>query len=285
MKEFLIAGALLHTFTVAPQPTVRNATQYNNLEYEVQYQNYQTLTGTVAGKQNTYIVEKAKSDFGLYTIDLYRISQYYENSNPDATNTPRAWVYGIVNKRGTWDESINVSAFHFTQYYYAYADTGITENVEYYLSYGLGDPSYTTLIQTMTYNSINSFPEYPISDDSVTQNLIGDQMEGVELTNEDTSLSSQFTFMFYIGEEDSLYQLSAGRTKISYNYSYEANTEGVIDLPGLLWNILAMPFGFLTQAFNLTLFPGTAYAVNIGETLLALVSALMIIFIVRRFTR
>ena len=41
-------------------------------------------------------------------------------------------------------------------------------------------------------------------------------------------------------------------------------TQEVVNIPGLMWEILSMPWAFISTAFNLTLFPGTPYSVNIS---------------------
>lgn len=60
-----------------------------------------------------------------------------------------------------------------------------------------------------------------------------------------------------------LYYITLYGTNIIPDGTYE-----VIDLPGLMWQILTMPFAFVSQAFNLTLFPGTPYQVNISNLFL-----------------
>lgn len=65
-------------------------------------------------------------------------------------------------------------------------------------------------------------------------------------------------------------------TNIIPNSDYE-----VIDLPGFMFQILTMPFAFISQAFNLTLFPGTPYQINISNLLLAIIAFLVFIFIIR----
>ena len=55
----------------------------------------------------------------------------------------------------------------------------------------------------------------------------------------------------------------------------------VIDVPGLLFTILTLPFTFFTQAFDLTLFPGTPYAINISDVLLAIICILLLIYIIK----
>ena len=55
----------------------------------------------------------------------------------------------------------------------------------------------------------------------------------------------------------------------------------VIDLPGLMFDILGMPFAWLSIAFNFTLFEGTPYAINISTLLLGLLVSLIALIIFR----
>lgn len=49
----------------------------------------------------------------------------------------------------------------------------------------------------------------------------------------------------------------------------------VIDLPGLMFEILSMPFTFISTAFNLTLFPNTPYQLNIANLFLAILAVIL----------
>lgn len=57
----------------------------------------------------------------------------------------------------------------------------------------------------------------------------------------------------------------------------------VIDLPGLLFNILTMPFAFISTAFNVTLFPGTPFQINLSNLFLTIMAILIFVFIVKLF--
>lgn len=59
----------------------------------------------------------------------------------------------------------------------------------------------------------------------------------------------------------------------------------VVDIPGLMFTILGMPFTWLSTAFNLTIFSGTPYAVNISNLLLAILGVLIFIFLLKLFIR
>lgn len=74
---------------------------------------------------------------------------------------------------------------------------------------------------------------------------------------------------------------------LDFNYTVLVDTENyeVIDLGGLMFEILGMPFTFISTAFNLTLFAGTPYQIVVSDILFAVIGALMIIFIIRKFTK
>lgn len=73
-----------------------------------------------------------------------------------------------------------------------------------------------------------------------------------------------------------------------YNLSYDyegwiitpVNYE-VIDVPGLMFTVISMPFTFFSKAFNLTLFPNTPYTINIGNILLSIIAMLSFIIILK----
>lgn len=59
----------------------------------------------------------------------------------------------------------------------------------------------------------------------------------------------------------------------------------VVDIPGLMWQILSMPFAFVSQAFNLTLFPGTPYQVNISNLFLSIIGIFVFVWLVGLFLK
>lgn len=59
----------------------------------------------------------------------------------------------------------------------------------------------------------------------------------------------------------------------------------IVDIGGLMFDILTMPFAFVSQAFNLTLFPNTAYSINVSSVFLAIFAALTFIFIIKKFIK
>lgn len=63
------------------------------------------------------------------------------------------------------------------------------------------------------------------------------------------------------------------------NYTTATIIQEIVDIPGIMWQILSMPFTFISTAFNLTLFPGTPYQVNISNLLLTVFGVLVFVFI------
>ena len=65
-------------------------------------------------------------------------------------------------------------------------------------------------------------------------------------------------------------------------WTANATGDGAIDIVGTLFEILGMPFAFISYAFNLTLFPGTPYALNISHLFLALLVSGIVIFVIKK---
>ena len=74
--------------------------------------------------------------------------------------------------------------------------------------------------------------------------------------------------------------MSISGTNIIPSGTYE-----VIDIPGLMWEILTMPFSFVSQAFNLTLFPGTPYQINISNLFLSIIAVLVFVWLITFFLK
>jgi hypothetical protein len=62
--------------------------------------------------------------------------------------------------------------------------------------------------------------------------------------------------------------------------NYGRTTE-IVDIPGLMFTVLTMPFAFISQAFNLTLFPGTPYQINISNIFLALIGVALLLWVLK----
>lgn len=55
----------------------------------------------------------------------------------------------------------------------------------------------------------------------------------------------------------------------------------VIDIPNLMLTIITLPFAFISQAFNITLFPNTPYSINVGGLFIGILSIFIVIWLVK----
>lgn len=81
-----------------------------------------------------------------------------------------------------------------------------------------------------------------------------------------------------------------------YNYGYQTGysagyqTKGdladgnFLDIRNMMLSVLTMPFTFINQAFNVTLWEGTTYEFNIGRFIKGLIAIASILFIIKLFT-
>lgn len=78
--------------------------------------------------------------------------------------------------------------------------------------------------------------------------------------------------------------------QLTYNIQWiadvpQSGTGEIIDIPGMMLMVLGMPFTFVAQAFDLTIFPGTYYQVNLAHIGLAVIGAGLIIFVLKKFLK
>lgn len=104
--------------------------------------------------------------------------------------------------------------------------------------------------------------------------------------NQHGSINACYSEIFELGEDSPTLNvglLVPNVNGLSFTYKYYVNnpTYEVIDLPNVMLSILTMPFTFFSQAFNLTLFPNTPYALNIGHTILIIVGVIGTIYLIR----
>ena len=61
---------------------------------------------------------------------------------------------------------------------------------------------------------------------------------------------------------------------------FEEKAGDYVDIPGLILTIITLPFSFISQAFNITLFKGTPYAINVSTMLLTIVGGAILIWLI-----
>lgn len=105
---------------------------------------------------------------------------------------------------------------------------------------------------------------------------------------------NEFNSMQLYWQDVQLYDLWGDRTGSYYNYYYTHNNvinlsgqyipgtaQEIVDIPGIMWEIITMPFAFVSQAFNLTLFPGTQFSLNVSNLLLSIFGVLVFILLLK----
>lgn len=78
--------------------------------------------------------------------------------------------------------------------------------------------------------------------------------------------------------------LATLKTAYQTGYSTGGQQNEIVPIRNIMLEILTMPFTFINQAFDVTLWEGTAYAVNIGNFIKGIIAILSIIFIIKLFT-
>lgn len=196
------------------------------------------------GQENTY------GGSGLIIYTTYAdLSQYMTPSNP-ASNEPFKYsnnLYNITNTTGTYKQ-----------------DTGQnTINQEYGTTY------YEELdADYFTYNKSSNYKLYLITLSYFDANYISN------INNPNANALDNYA---------SGCEANVNQTYAEINV-YTSTTENyeIVDIPGLCFNILTMPFSFVSQAFNLTLFPGTPFQVNISSLFLAIIGILIFVFVIKK---
>ena len=69
-------------------------------------------------------------------------------------------------------------------------------------------------------------------------------------------------------------------TTINLTKTINSGNYEIIDINGLILTIITMPFSFLSQAFNFTLFAGTPYAINVSQLILGMLGTIIAVYII-----
>lgn len=124
----------------------------------------------------------------------------------------------------------------------------------------------TNAATTILYNP-NNYNLY--TEQQYTTNYTTGYNNGLD-TGLQTVLTNPNQYNLYTGE-----QLAA--------VAENANAE-IIDLPGMMLHVLSMPWTFISNAFDLTIFEGTPYQINFANIFKGLIAILALMFIIKMFT-
>lgn len=217
-------------------------------------------------------------------ISMYRYTPYNKNGykQTNAITLTETFIHPNMNMSGdlllqynnevwyitdnTWDEFLNVRNNEITWETYNRFLTKIDRDLYKYKADQKEETKEVNDWENYSYNlPINTTKKYYAT--IVLERFITDETETTKpvFTNKpvmETTNSIQAILQFNISENQTIVK------------------QEVIDLPSLIFTILSMPFSFISQAFNLTLFPNTPYSIDIGNIFLALIGTLILIFVI-----
>lgn len=266
--------------------------EYSNITYNLENITYYTQT------YNLYVnnVLFATKDVSPTIVGSFPNSQSYELENfinENGSNISRISVYGksyssldnFLNQYRLWRPNDPIDIYCDTPVNVVYFNT-TNENISILSINGLDLPYLTSDYALFNARVLSS--TYKYSDDAFATFSL---MNGNALiyTFDNVSIIDNNGYcevVFDIGDDTSLYLSQYVNKTLSfkvniYNASPIGNPSEVIDLPTLLFTILTLPFTFITQAFNLTLFSGTIYEINFGDIILFILIGLILVFLVK----
>lgn len=233
-------------------------------------------------KGYTYLyVNKTNETYKCYT-DFYVILEY---NDPDLYNFTFDSL--IINLRGYINPNSTLDLYYEDYYLYGQnLPNGQITNFIYATSYTLQE--LETVRQT-NLTQITATANYVDTVGTNTTITLPNRYQVIkwridwksDLFKENEEINTNLIPNF-INSLTSVYT----NTTTQYYWTFEVEyTQEVIDLPGLLFTMLGMPFAWISTAFNLTLFPGTMYELHVASLFMALIGVLIFVFILRRLLK
>lgn len=250
------------------------------------------------------------------TNNFYQIATYstvYKNVTLNWTQYNRIIAQPYINQDRT-------TSYYFITDTYTFLETNSEKKIQMYeYKFTIDHPNSfeeVTYTKAITYESApsndaviplideinaNQEQQTDLSFNNVVNQTTWTETTKEEFTNVTNSYNTYIGYHTHIVQQDSYFRNIDNWTTYIENYAYipfykSANIltvpitvvvsteQEIIDLPGLMIQIISMPFTFITTAFNVTIFPGTPYQVNIGNFILGIIALLTLLFIIKVFT-
>lgn len=290
-----ISNAIVQNQTRASADIRNNVNLIQNVVYEpdnttIEYATYYQIKEFT----NHLNLEYAQVDAKGYTYQdvnyasnllTLKTEYYFYITYQDGTQYNFSFDDIAINLRGYLNP--NSTADLFYEDYYLYGSNTAMAGVQNFI-----------LSNSYTYNQLNSL--YTLAGWTTLSNL--NNVDTVE-ENATLTLDTKYTYLKWqiIWQDNNAFdennnllptasqnELNALSTvyssstivyswNIDINYNYE-----VVDIPGLLFEMLGMPFAWISTAFNVTLFSGTPYAINVSRLFFELICTLLLIVILRK---
>lgn len=291
IKNLAIATILTLTtataiLTINNKDVIQTKAESNNIIFTEK-------TKPIANQDETVYIYSSKGQIHLdNNTSWINVDQYYISVRED-------------NPAGDYDHKIYTMTT--IEILHKFADNGITISPNYKLTPGAtpaeNKTNYRTINETEITNIKNTlknaqswFDYLSISTYQTEQNIYNWQPQNTLKTpkNNNEMFTEYYVYITTWGHHNSIYTQDFPAwipyTYYSYtgyaeiNIEVPASTIEVVDVGGLMLQIISMPFTFISTAFNLTLFPGTPYQINIGNFILGILAILTILFIIKIFT-
>lgn len=199
---------------------------------------------------------------------------------------------GYTNEKTTIDIFYQIDSFESTKLY-NFTNTISFTNEQTYIGFTLSITNYQIQLEDNWRNSIDlniqpsnldfyDFSLFPLYERQINTTTTDSDEEPtytnkIENINIQSTMSAQFRTTYYI--ESNPINIT-NPLILTFEVAPNTNME-VIDVGGLLFEILSMPFTFMSGFFNITLFPGTPYQFNISNIILGLLATLALIAIIK----
>lgn len=253
-------------------------TQYNTLFYN-DYPIYNDTTKYYKNLENNVI----EIDNVNHT---YRIQRFFDKVIPTCVITINSYINGTTTaiKNQLLITAPKSETFIINKYIdydllgYKFVSSTVSDNfvpttdltINYYYLYD------TTIIKNITLNYYQVYSGISISQENIIQKNVG-----YKLVLNDYKLNIQNFTYSYVEPNTPEITISKDLEIIYYYNKVPSGKTEVIDMWGLVATMVSIPFTFLSQAFNLTLFAGTPYAFNFSSLLLTFVCLLVILLILK----
>ena len=271
-----------------------NATQYLtvteryiNNAYRYYYQNYEKLIGNLDNyyantRQMLLVMQIDPYNYNIDTeteITLSLDVSGWTDSNGDQIRVDQKYMLTNIYQtiQDDWTGYINRQLTEFSA-------KGIINDIQ-----NVDNNFYYSKVSTIEeIDETNAILKYDIGITPSKRNFIVIQLiPTIECSYYDFGQDQWENF----GTNASTIPLNSGQNRISgiwingTNVIPQGGTYEVIDIPGLMWEILTMPFAFVSQAFNLTLFPGTPYQLNIANLFLSIIAIVVFVWLISFFLK
>lgn len=271
------------------------------IDESIQYKNvssYQTTPDDRTYYLTKYFLQNDNSDPNYYTnYFLLRNTTYVGDVS---TNTSRYYdesnVWQVNEITNYFDSVLNITLINTT---FAQLNQEFNIDINMYISRDSQISNYIDL----TLNA-NVWPTL----NTLITNLENNTIESTKLTDIDTShTNTQYTNYdiqyssgsILLAPRETIYVVAYQNVRnnttingimgtnpslcrIRGSVNVPTNNYEIVDIPNVMYTILTMPFSFISTAFNLTVFPGTPYALNFGNLFLTIIAVFILLWLIKK---